>query len=628
MDMGRSLTCSKDVTTHDTVIPLRQDVVMDKAFFARFSPNSRQRHHYANNPVVEGIFSKLLSRISEGWFVLDSELNYVAVNQQFLAITRLPKQQILGKFFSFHSIDGYPPNRRKSFEHILSLLQTGQTVDEMMTFSFRQGQEVLARVQVFSDTLPDNTLIYYGILTEANQPKLYRRALESKLNYDPLTQLPTLDNFLDAAEIAINLAAKLPDTPPHLALIRLNIDKLQAFNDSLGFEATNQLLIKFVERIHQLPLNGSTVQSFARLGGDNFAILLNTGELAEVYHYLDKLSQALELPFFVDNAPYSYIRVSVGVAVFPRDSQSAESLLNQAESALKQARLAGGDDIVWYEKAHRDGLFKDVHLASAFNQALSNAEIVAFFQPKVMFAQPDQPMFEALIRWQHPVLGTLTPQAFLDEVIHGMSQRLFETVIQSGIEQIIAWRRLGFFVKVCINIDARQFNNERFLAFVNELMARYPCFVRHIEFELTEIARLVDRPNAIATLQQFREKGVLVAIDDFGTGYASLSYLLDFPVDLLKIDRRFIQNIHLEANKQKIVNMMIELAHSLGIKAIAEGVETVEERDFLAKLGCDGIQGYLVSPPMSAEQATQWLNEHFTADPAIADAFNARYPLG
>lgn len=579
------------------------------------------------------LIGSIFNEVTDGIFILDSAGHYVSVNARFLEITRLPCEHILGRYFSFHPIETYPDYYQTLFLSIEKKLKNLEPINELMTFAMRGGEEVFGHLRIRPCHIDENTLVYIGTLVDVGAHQHSHESLKKLRQFDSLTGLPTFDAFIDSLKVALyvaNTAENQIDTTAisQLAVVRLNIDKLQSFNESLGITATDDLLKKFVERIKALDVpEQCAVRCFSRFGGDNFRILLEVGDISAAYAYLDRLSQLFEMPFFLDEVPYIYMRVSVGVALYPRDSRTVDSLMVQAESALKQARLAGGDDVVWYEKAHRNGLFQDTHLASAFNRALVETQIVPFFQPKILFNQPDVPMFEALVRWQHPILGTLSPSAFLDEVIHGMSQRLFENIITTCTKQIIAWKRLGFVTKVCINLDARQLNNDRFLQHIYEMLAKHACFANHIELELTEIARLVDKPKALSALKHLREAGVDIGIDDFGTGYASLSYLLDYPVNFIKIDKQFVENCHQDIKKQTLLKYTIDMAHALGIETIAEGVECQAELDFLKSLGCDGAQGYLFSKPLEASQATDWLNQKFTASKLIADDFNRRYPL-
>lgn len=605
-----------------TVKPRRTNVLSEQVFLSNGTFFRKNFTLSQLNALGEEMFDLL----SEGLFVLDSELHYVSVSQQFSDILRIKREEILGKFFSFNPLDFYPPYYHDILSEIVKQLQNFEKVDTLIAFDTRGGKSILGQIRIHPVRF-DNCLVYIGSLSSVTYHHELRQDIKALLQYDPLTQLPNLNRFVDALQVAIQVSEKYQLPNRQLVVIRLNIDRLQAFNESIGIQATDTLLCQFVERIESLrPSNDCRINCFSRFGGDNFGILLEIDDIAAAYHYLDQLSQLFEMPFFIGDRPHIYIRTSVGVALYPRDSISAECLISQAEAALKQARLIGGDDIVWYEKAHRNQLFQDTHLSSAFNRALQDAQIVPFFQPKMLFASPDKPMFEALVRWQHPILGTLTPQDFLDDVIGGMSQRLFERIITLSIEQLIAWKRLGYLCVVCINLDARQLSNERFLQFIHQMLDRYPCFTQHIELELTEIARLIDKQKAIVELQKLSDAGLKIALDDFGTGYASLSYLVDYPIKLVKIDKFFIQDMLTTPKKQTMVKSIVALAHSLDITVIAEGVETEAECKFLRAVGCDGLQGYYYSKPMSASQANEWLLQHFMADDTLAADFNRRYP--
>lgn len=593
----------------------RHGFIFDKAFFSQSLMSAQ----------TEALLSLVFQHMSEGVFILNDSYEFVAVNQQFLKITRLPADDILQRYFCYHPLESFPEYHQKIFSEMQTALIAKQDFEKTVSLAMRGGPEVFVHVRVFCHTLADNRVIYIGFMNDVGRLSNLREAVTTALKYDKLTGLQNLDTFIESTKVMINFIEQSQNAVNSLVLLRLNIDKLQAFNESLGIQTTDLLICQFVERINQLGHNSSMMQAFSRFGGDNFAILLNVTDIAQAYDFLDKLSQSFELPFIMDGK-YIYIRISVGVALYPRDAKSAENVIIQAETALKHARLSGGDDIVWFDKVQQNTLFRDTHLKSAFSRALTNSQIVPFFQPKVSFKDPHMPMFEALVRWEHPELGTLSPHEFLDEVLDGLSQPLFETIIQLSARQIIAWKKMGYHVKVCINIDARQLNNDRFIQFLDNLLTKHRCFTQHIEFELTEIARLIDKPKALNVIKTLRDAGAMIAIDDFGTGYASLSYLIDYPVDMLKIDRIFVQDIQHEPRKQTLVKAIVQIAHAINVQVIAEGVENQDELEFLKSLGCDGAQGYYYGKPMSAEAATQWLTQHYTADPAISAGYYARHP--
>ena len=393
-------------------------------------------------------------------------------------------------------------------------------------------------------------------------------------------------------------------------LLRINIDKLQSFNISLGIENTNTLIQGFVKRVKSLKISGASLVTFSRFGGDSFAAMISVQHLDAAHRYVAALKQLFDLPFSIDNQSI-YLRLSIGASIFPTHTQDAQTLLLQADTALKHARLISGEDCVWYDANQQKGNFKDIHLLSAFKNALLKQQILPYFQPKLEFAQPDLPMFEALVRWEHPTLGLLYPNDFLAAVLDTSSQPLFEKIVLACIEQILTWREMGYSCLICINIDTRQLISDKFIAFIEGTIQQYSWLAQLISFEITEVCKIHDEVKAQVMLAKLRQYGFSISIDDFGTGFAAMQYLIKYPIDVLKIDRLFITDILQDTKKQVIVKSVIDMAHSLSMKALAEGVSNREEIEYLRSLGCDLIQGFGFGKPMSSQDNTEWLKANY-----------------
>ena len=393
-------------------------------------------------------------------------------------------------------------------------------------------------------------------------------------------------------------------------LLRINIDKLQSFNISLGIENTNTLIQGFVKRVKSLKISGASLVAFSRFGGDSFAAMISVQHLDAAHHYVAALKHLFDLPFSIDNQSI-YLRLSIGASVFPTHTQDAQTLLLQADTALKHARLISDEDCVWYDDNQQKSNFKDIHLLSAFKNALLKQQILPYFQPKLEFAQPDLPMFEALVRWEHPTLGLLYPNDFLAEVLDKSSQPLFEKIVLACIEQILTWREMGYNCLICINIDTRQLISDKFIEFIEGTIQQYSWLAQLISFEITEVCNIHDEVKAQAMLAKLRQYGFSISIDDFGTGFAAMQYLIKYPIDVLKIDRLFITDILQDTKKQVIVKSVIEMAHSLSMQALAEGVSNREEIEYLRSLGCDLIQGFGFGVPMSSKDASKWLKANY-----------------
>lgn len=557
------------------------------------------------------VFVSLSSKINDGIFILDDQLRFVCVNEQFLKITRLPRDKILGSPFYYYEFDNYPPHLQQTIEAIRTQLNNHQSVSTNLVLSFGNLPEVATWLDISVCQVDEKRVVFAGLLINLTQKASKRLSTLSKFNYDELTGLPNYDTFYERLKACIKHYYAGEDNHDYLGvLLRINIDKLQSFNLSLGIENTNTLIQGFVKRVQSLKVPGTKLDSFSRFGGDSFAAMIAVDDIDCAHQYLDSLKQLFELPFTINNQSI-YLRLSVGISVYPTHSNNAQTLLLQADTALKHARLLSDDDFVWYQANQQQNLFKNIHLLSAFKSALSKQQIICYFQPKLCFKQPNKPMFEALVRWEHPTLGLLYPKDFLNEVLDKSSQPLFEKTILACIDQALAWRNLGYHCLICVNIDSRQLISEKFTQFIEAMLQQFPSLPELISFEITELSKIYDESKAQTMLSILHDSGFSISIDDFGTGFSTMQYLIKYPINILKIDRIFITDILTDAKKQVIVKSIIDLAHALSMQALAEGVSSANEIDYLRHIGCDCIQGFGYSEPMSSEDTTHWLKANF-----------------
>lgn len=572
------------------------------------------------------VLHTLLQHIPQGAFILNANLHFVAVNPQLAAMFGRKPTDYLNHYFTLKPIDQYPPAQQQVLTQIVQQMQQGQTVDCPITLLDVKRQPLYLHITVYPHTFSvkndslntPHQIIYIGYLTDTSVEVQFKRQLKAALYFDQLTGLNNRFAIENALAELLQNDEKSADILTEFVLIRINIDRLRNFNQSIGRVATDNLIKGFVHRITQISVSDCQVHTFSRIEGNDFCILLRIDTLAAAHDYLNKLSQAFEVPFMLSGQKI-FMRLSIGVSYYASrksanlaqsDADTAETLLYHAETALTKARFSGGDAIVWYNQLPKSSsdLFSKIHLESALQTALHNGELVPFYQPKLSFSNDEVYCFEALVRWEHPQLGTLSPQDFIDTLLDAhLDQKLFENLVQMSVEHIVAWQQQGFNVKIGINADAQQLAKPSFLRFMQTTIGKYPNIAQHLEVEITEINRIKNEKTALASMDGLRKLGVSLALDDFGTGFASLSYLSNYPFDTLKIDRSFISDITQNAKKQQIVKRMIDLAHDLDMQAVAEGVETIAQHQFLAMVGCDGTQGYLYGKPMSYDETHQWL---------------------
>jgi diguanylate cyclase (GGDEF)-like protein len=453
-------------------------------------------------------------------------------------------------------------------------------------FDFRQV-EVAVRRGLEHRALLDAKRRYERDLEELVSRRT--QELNHAVSHDGVTGLPNRVLFNDRLGQAVGAAAKGGQT---LAVMLLDLDRLKAVNESLGYAAGDRLLRAVAERVKGCLGGGETV---ARFGGDELSLLTNpVGRAAEVAAMAGSILEALGRPVELDGHEV-YVTASVGVALFPHDGDDAEALLGRAAAAMYTARGQGGNCFRFYSADMEAEALKRLSLEFDLRRALERGEIILHYQPQVEMATGRVVGAEALVRWQHPRLGLIPPAKFIPLAeATGLIVPIGEWVLRAAIRQCGDWQEGGLApLRVAVNLSARQFQQPDLVDVVRASLAEAgfePC---RLELEVTESSVVSDRDAAVAALRELRAMGVRVAIDDFGTGHSSLSHLKHLPVDTLKIDRSFIRDMAADPNDEAIVGAVVKLGHSLGLNVTAEGVEEEAQSSLLGALGCDEAQGYL-----------------------------------
>jgi len=388
----------------------------------------------------------------------------------------------------------------------------------------------------------------------------------------------------------------------------LDLDRFKIINDTLGHPMGDRLLKGVAQRLRSCLREGDTV---ARLGGDEFMVVLPAIAHAEdAARVGQRILDALSVPFNFEGHEL-HIGVSIGIALYPNDGKSAEALLKNADIAMYRAKEQGRNNYQFYTPALNDMAFERLTLENSLRRALERREFVVHYQPQVSLNTGQIVGMEALVRWRHPELGLVAPMKFIPVAEEtGLIVPIGEWVLQMACAQNKAWQEAGFPpLRVTVNLSARFFRRKDLMETVARILKETGLDPDYLELELTEGTTMENAEATIRTLHELKEMGVHLSIDDFGTGYSSLSYLKRFPLATLKIDRLFVQDITTSSDGAVITLAIIAMAHSLGLKVIAEGVETEEQLAFLRAHRCDEMQGYLFSRPIPAEAFTQLLRE-------------------
>ncbi|HCB14552.1 MAG TPA: PAS domain S-box protein, partial [Gammaproteobacteria bacterium] len=370
------------------------------------------------------------------------------------------------------------------------------------------------------------------------------------------------------------------------------------------------------EVAQRLSRNLRSEDTISRLGGDEFVIVISQFEnikepLSITTKIANKILAEFSMPFNINDREI-FSTASIGIACYPSDGQATDELIKNSDSAMYHAKSKGKNNYQFYSKILNDVALERLEMENNLRYALERGEFELYYQPKVETRSKRICGAEALLRWNHPQKGRVSPGQFIplcEEV--GLIIPISEWIIHTACMQAKHWQDRGFLsLTVAVNLSPLQFRQPDLIQKVKNILDEIGMTANRLEFEITESTAMEDIDEAIATMDIFKRMGIFFSIDDFGTGYSSLSYLKRFPVNTLKIDQSFIRNIHVNFEDAAIVKSIVTLAHSLKFAVIAEGVETKEQFDFLKDIDCDEIQGYLFSPPVSVDEFTNLLSHN------------------
>lgn len=440
-------------------------------------------------------------------------------------------------------------------------------------------------------------------LRQAIERKRTEMNLQRLAHYDSLTGLANRTLFHTRLEHALANATRRQNS---VALMVLDLDRFKVINDTLGHQAGDRLLVLAAERLQGCVRDSDTI---ARLGGDEFTIILeNLSDGTEPKIVARKILEAMTSPFSLEGQDI-YVTPSIGITLFPQDDDNVDGLLKNADAAMYQVKANGRNGVQFFTAGMNERAAERLKIEAGLRQALERGEFVLHFQPKVSLQSERLQGIEALIRWQRPELGIVSPGEFIPVAEDtGLIIPIGEWVLRAGLMQMRAWLQSGLPVpRLAINICARQFHQADVVTMVGAALHDSGIDGRFLEVEITESVLMEDTDATVNTLKGLKALGVRISVDDFGTGYSSLNYLKRFPIDTLKIDRSFVSDIPNDLDDAVITTAIIGLAHNLRRSVVAEGVETREQLSFLRENRCDEAQGYLFSKPLNVMQMTAYL---------------------
>ncbi|CAN1593449.1 phosphodiesterase DibA [Pseudomonas mediterranea] len=532
----------------------------------------------------------------EGGLVTDRSGLIVHVNRAFMAITGYDRDEVLGRRPNLFKSGRHGPDFYRQM--FASLNGRGEWSGEI--WNRRKSGEIFPQWQTIRALVDDNGQVsqYVAVFSDISAIKNSQHELAYLAHHDPLTGLPNRMLFSDRAEQAL-ASAQLHKRG--CALLLVDLDHFKNINDSLGHAVGDELLKGVAERFQELFVPGVTL---ARLGGDEFAVLVeNCSQPGQAAVLAQRILDALKEPLRLDSHAL-FINASIGISLFPGDALSAGQLLRNADSALFKAKSAGRDGYALYTEELTAHAQQRVEIAFELRRALAQQELRVHYQPVHDLASSRLIGVEALVRWEHPVRGLISPAEFIPIAERtGLIAQVDGWVMAQACRQMCEWQQAGMALTfVAVNISSRLFAHRELYEQVSQVLHETGLDPAFLELEVTESAVMEDPEVALEQMHRLRELGVRLAIDDFGTGYSSLLRLKRLPVQKLKIDQGFVAGLPWDEDDAAIVRVIIALAHSMGMQVHAEGIEQREQARFLLEQGCGMGQGYWFGRPMPAQQ--------------------------
>jgi len=539
---------------------------------------------------------------SEGIVIFDPNYSLIAVNQAFSRVTGYDREDMLGR-----NVVDLPCSRdaRRHYATIHQAVEQYGTWQGELVETRKNGELYPQWLQLNAvrDTR-GNVSHIVGFFADISARRQSEERMRYLTHYDELTGLANRSLFRERLSEARQRVRQ--GGYRSLALLHINLDRFKLLNDSLGHEIADQLLQKMARRlVNALP----EADTIARLSGDEFAVLFNAyGNLSSLARVATRLSTKLRLPMTVEGHEL-VVSASMGISLLPDNAREISALVSQSNIAMQHAKHLGGNNFQFYTDSLQASTLERLQLENQLRRAIEEKQLRVFYQPKLCLATGRLNAAEALVRWDHPTLGSVPPGEFIGLAEEaGLIGPIGEFVLRQACWQACEWQRQGLApIRMSVNLSVHQLRQGKVVSLVRRVLEETGLAPHNLELELTESHLLDSVEHIVATFQQLRNLGIKLAIDDFGTGYSSLSYLKRIPVDYVKIDQAFIRGLGEGTADAAITRAIIAMAHGLSLKVVAEGVERPEQLEFLKAECCDEVQGYLVSRPVEADGLMQLL---------------------
>jgi diguanylate cyclase (GGDEF)-like protein/PAS domain S-box-containing protein len=544
----------------------------------------------------EQLLKAFLNSIPDIAWLKDREGRFIIVNQPFGVAAGKDPGELIGKT----DLDAWPRELAEKYR--------ADDEEVMQSGRLKRIEEQLASpggpvrwIETIKTPIYNEMGIVVGaagISRDVTDRKRMEEEIRHMAQHDALTGLPNRRLFLDILQVELAQARRHRSK---LAILFLDLDHFKEINDTLGHEAGDNLLKEVSERFRKTTRESDTV---ARIGGDEFnMILADIGRIEDVSDIAVKIVDSLRKPIVISGHEL-HVTTSAGISMYPDDSGDSETLLRYADIAMYHAKESGRNTFRFYNPSINVQTIERMKLARWLRQTIHHGELAVLYQPQIDIRSKKISYAEALVRWNHPERGLLEPRDFIPLAEEtGFITSIDEWVLGTACSQAAAWKKAGLDgFCVAVNLSARQFQSPALVKMISGILTETGLPPGCLDLEVTESTAMRDVERSAAQLRELREMGVHISIDDFGTGYSSLNYLKKLPIERLKIDRSFIKDIVRDSDDRAIIGAVTSMAHKMGIKTVAEGVETEEQLAFLRDSECDEAQGFLFSRPVPAEQ--------------------------
>ena len=549
-------------------------------------------------------------------YMLDRDGHFTFINDRIETLLGYHPKELIGKHYSQLVLQSDLEAARYIFNERRVGERASRNVEIRLKYKDESSQHIfdtrtlpveLSSVGMYTSESDSRKKSYngsYGVARDITERKIAEETINFQAHHDLLTNLPNRALLRDRLGLAISQANREQEL---LAVMFLDLDRFKNINDSLGHIVGDELLQQVSTRLKSCIREGDTL---ARFGGDEFTLLLpkiGNGK-EDISKIAKKINEVLKGPFTIDGNEL-YVSASIGISIFPRDGMDMDTLIKHADIAMYHVKDTGKNNFKFYSTDMTTPYFQNLSLETGIHKALANNEFQLVYQPQINIKSGEIVGVEALLRWNHPEHGLITPAEFIPFAEEtGMVVEVGHWVLSNACAELKRWRNTGLpEIRMSINMSARQLADKNIIKYVTNTLRDNGIPGHCLEIEITENTIMSDMDSIIHKLKNISKRGVYIAIDDFGTGYSSLSYLHKLPIHTLKIDRTFIKEVTMKRTGKSIINTILAMGKGLNLNVIAEGVETQQQLDYLQEIDCNEAQGFLFCKPLPGDVIAQLL---------------------